>query len=142
MYAEAMNESGSAAPSEEVYTYIDAIRTRSRIADVRSSWRDHSVNPSKPSTKEGMRDIIRRERLIELAFEGPRFWDLRRWMLAEEYINNSAVRGWDVINGETEETFYQMQTLFTQKFEKKDYFWPIGIDAMVRNTNLVQNPGW
>ncbi|MFB2120293.1 RagB/SusD family nutrient uptake outer membrane protein [Parapedobacter sp. 2B3] len=139
MYAEALNEYAP-APTAEVYQYVDVIRERSGLPGVIESWRSHSINPDKPLTKEGMRDIIRRERLNELAFEGSRFWDLRRWKLAEEYMNRP-IRGLN-ISGETADEFYQVRNVFSSTFEKKDYLWPIKLSVILKNKNLVQNPGW
>jgi len=139
MYAEALNET-KASPDEDVYEYIDKVRNRSGLDGVVNSWSNHSINPNKPKTKDGMRDIIQRERMIELAFEGIRFWDLRRWKLAELYMNKT-LRGWTVTKTKSEE-FYQIQDIHTLKFEKKDYLWPIQTSELLKNTNLVQNPGW
>ena len=139
MYAEALNE-WKAAPDAEVYEYIDLVRNRTGLEGVVASWRKYALDPEKPSTKEGMRDIIRRERMNELAFEGIRFWDLRRWKLAKEYMNKP-IRGLN-ISGATAEEFNQVQTVYPLHFEDKDYLWPIRQAVLMRNTNLVQNPGW
>jgi hypothetical protein len=132
MYAEALNEAGSDTPDAEVYYYVDTVRKRSGLKGVVEAWHNHAVDAqqNKPLTKAGMREIIRRERMIELAFEGIRFWDLRRWKLAEEYMNRT-IRGFDVYA----EDFYQPVDIFQLKFDKKDYFWPI-------RQSILLNPGW
>jgi hypothetical protein len=132
MYAEALNEVGG--PGEEAYAYIDTVRIRTGLEKVVDSWNNHAIasQKGKPATKAGLRDIIRRERLNELAFEGARFWDLRRWKLAEEYMNKP-------VRGFVNETVNEVYPL---KFEQKDYFWPIRTNVLVKNENLVQNPGW
>jgi hypothetical protein len=142
LYAEALNEAGNGTPDPDVYTYIDTLRTRSGLEGVVDSWRKYAISgkENKPLTKEGMRDIIRRERMNELAFESIRFWDLRRWKLAEEYMNRP-ILGWNIM-GETAEEFYQPTELFSPTFQKKDYFWPIRTSVTLKNVNLVQNPGW
>ena len=86
-----------------------------------------------------MREIIRQERLIELAFEGQRFWDIRRWKTAEEILSRP-IQGWN-INGPGLE-FYQVVNLWQADFEPKDYLWPIRETEIINNPNLVQNPGW
>ena len=139
MYAEALNEC-KVTPDAEVYEYIDLVRERTGLEGVVESWNKYAINPSKPSTKEGMREIIQRERMIELAFEGSRFWDLRRWKLAKDYMNRP-IEGLN-ITGTTIEEFNQVQTLFQLSFEDKDYLWPIRHSVLTRNINLVQNPGW
>ena len=142
LYAEALNE-WKDVPDAEVYEYIDRVRERTGLKGVVESWEQHAVAGKKnlPSTQAGMRDIIRRERLNELAFEGHRYWDLRRWKLAESYINNRPIRGLNVLEKEAAD-FYKETVLYTPKFEKKDYFSPISMDVVVVNTHLVQNPGW
>jgi len=139
MYAEALNE--SQGPSSTVYGYLDRIRTRAGLAGVVESWANYSNNPSKPTTKEGLRDIIHQERLIELAFEGQRFWDLRRWKKAAEALN-APITGWN-IKGVDNASYYQELTVYQQTFvAPRDYFWPIPESAMIQNPNLVQNLGW
>src|SRR3546814_8247261 len=68
-YAEALNETKQ-TPDAEVYEYIDLIRARAGLEGVVYSWAAHSRIPNKPTTKESLRDIIHRERLIEMSFEG------------------------------------------------------------------------
>jgi len=128
------------SPDEEVYEYVDLVRARTGLKGVVESWQDHSNVPDKPASKEGMREIIRRERLNELAFEGSRFWDLRRWKLSEEYMNRP-IRGLN-IRGENPADFYQVREIYRPTFGKKDYLWPIRLRVLLKNTNLVQNLGW
>jgi len=138
LYAEALNEYGG--PTDEAFVWIDRVRARAGLKGVRESWTSYSKNPNKFSTKEGLRDIIQQERLIELAFEGHRFWDIRRWKRGREFFNAS-IKGWDI---EQEETalYYRVKSLYTKSFNVKDYFWPIRESSLIRNRNLVQNPGW
>ncbi len=144
LYAEALNESKE-SPDDEVYEYVDRIRKRAGLNGVVESWNNYSVNPDKPSTKSGMRDIIRQERLIELAFEGHRFWDLRRWLLAQEMMN-IPIRGWNVAaESAAPEDYYQVKVIVTDRlsrFEEKDYLWPIRLREILNTPSLVQNPGW
>jgi hypothetical protein len=139
MYAEALNEYKE-TPDDEVYEYIDLVRKRTGLNGVVESWANHSLEPDKPLSREGMREIIRRERLIELAFEGHRYWDLRRWNLLEEYMNKP-IRALNVWAKTTEE-FNQPIVLDYPVFEKKDYLWPIRQGNLTLNSNLMQNPGW
>ncbi len=138
-YAEALNEvqGGSA----EAINYLDRVRTRAGLQGVVSSWTSFSKNPSKYQTQAGLRDIIQRERLIELAFEGQRFWDLRRWRLSSEELNKD-ITGFTMI-GKTIETYNVEKTIFNQTFiSPRDYLWPIGNYETRRNPLLVENPGW
>jgi len=138
-YAEALNES-KGNPDAEVYEYIDKVRERAGLEPVVDSWRAHSSNPSKPSTKEGMRNIIQQERMIEMSFEGKRFWDLRRWKLSRKYMTKP-IKGWSVLEKEVNK-YYTITTLFSPTFEEKDYLWPIPESEILKNPNLIQNPGW
>jgi hypothetical protein len=140
MYAEALNE--YEGPTAEACSYLDMVRERSGLKGVVESWRDHAVSGKEnyPATREGLRDIIRRERLNELAFEGIRFWDLRRWKLAEEYMNRP-IRGLN-IRGTTAETYYQETEVYPLRFGKKDYFWPVRVSTLLNNQNILQSPGW
>ena len=73
-YAEALNE--YAGPVEEVYTAVNAIRERAGLPPLEEGL-----------SKEQMRDKIKHERRIELAFESHRFFDVRRWMDAPKSEN-------------------------------------------------------
>lgn len=139
MYAEALNE--SQGPIGDVLVYLDKIRARAGLEGVAAAWSKYSINPTKYTTKDGMRDIIHQERGIELSFEGQRFWDLRRWKKAAESINQ-AITGWSVYQDKTAD-YYRVRTIYTQNFvSPRDYLWPIRIDDLRVNPNLVQNPGW
>ncbi len=139
MYAEALNEvePGSAT----AITYLDKIRDRAGLKGVVESWSTYSNNPGKYTTQTGLRQIIHRERLIELAFEGQRFWDLRRWKLAAEELNKD-ITGFNIL-GKTTESYNVERFIFSQTFiAPRDYLWPIGNNDTRRNPKLVENLGW
>ncbi len=138
-YSEALNESKT-APDGEVYQYIDLVRARAGLDGIVDSWSSHSNNPNKPLTKEGMRSIIQQERLIEFAFEGGRFWDLRRWKLLKDYMNKP-IKGWSVEESELED-YYTPRVIFSPTFSERDYFWPIPEVETINNPRLIQNLGW
>ena len=137
-YAEALNELNG--PSEEVYSHIDLVRARSGLNGVMESWKTYSSNPDKPTTKEGLREIIKQERTSEFALEGIRFWDLLRWKDAVKELNNP-ILGWD-INQSSVNSYYRTTILYTRSFMERDYFWPISINERRRNPNVVQSAGW
>jgi len=138
LYAEALNETDNRSLALE---YINMIRDRAGLKSVESSWTNFSKNPSKYTEKNGLREIIQQERLIEMAFEGSRFWDLRRWKKAGELLNQP-IYGWNVI-GSNYADYNQRVLLFNQSFNSpRDYFWPIKDYNITVNPNLVQNVGW
>ncbi len=139
MMAETLNESKD-YPDNEVYQWIDLVRERASLEGVKESWENYSNQPEKPNTQNGMRNIIHQERMIELAFEGERYWDLLRWKKAEDYMNRP-IQGWNVM-GETTEEYYQIKTIALPEFLMKNYFFPIRKASIEVNTNLIQNPGW
>ncbi|SHF44045.1 RagB/SusD family nutrient uptake outer membrane protein [Pedobacter caeni] len=137
LYAEALNEQNGPAES---YKWIDLVRKRAGLKGVQESWATAAKNPSKPNSKEGFREIVQREQMIELVFEGKRFWSLRRWKKAEQYLN-IPIRGWDLDQSEAID-YYRVKSIFTPTFISRDYLWPIAEGTIVSNPNLVQNPGW
>lgn len=138
LYAETINE--VKGPDDEALRYVNLVRERAGIPSVEVSWTRYSNTPDKYKNKEGFREIIQRERLIELAFEGNRFWDLRRWKEATN-VFNAAITGWD-IDQESAEGYYRERVLFNQTFSTKDYLWPLNENVLLANYKLVQNPGW
>jgi hypothetical protein len=138
MYSEALNE--AEGPSAEAFKWIDLVRERAGLPGVEQAWTQFSKQPNKFSTKDGFRDIIQQERLIELAFEGHRFWDLRRWKRAHTELNKP-VTGWDIDQKEAA-GYYRERMLYNQTFLMRDYLWPIKDENLIINKNLVQNPGW
>ncbi|RVU02610.1 RagB/SusD family nutrient uptake outer membrane protein [Mucilaginibacter limnophilus] len=91
-----------------------------------------------------MRDLIRNERRTELAFEEQRFFDIRRWKIAETVMNQPR-QGLSIIKlGETSYEYNRVNVLQT-KFEaaqNKMYFYPIPYVEVLKNPNMKQNPGW
>lgn len=139
LYAEALNEMHD-GPTPEVFQYLDLIRERAGIPGVEYAWLYFSRNPNKINSKDGVRQIIQQERTIEMAFEGERFWDVRRWKTAPMELNRP-IQGWDAHQSSVE-GFYRVRDLFDMQFSFRDYFWPISENDLVINKNLVQNPGW
>lgn len=139
MCAEAMNEAKD-VPDAEVYKYIDMVRERAGLGGVLNSWHNYSNLSEKPTTKEGMREIIQHERKVELACEGVYFWDSHRWKTAQKE-QNRLIQGW-YIQASKMEDYYTTTTVYTQSFSYKNYLAPIPESELVKNPQLVQNPGW
>jgi hypothetical protein len=157
LYAEALNESAAsedAAPDPRVYDFVNRVRTRAHVPEVQTAWSGASKcrRPDLHLKKSGMREIIRRERAVELCFEGKRAEDMRRWRKAHEEFNDP-IRGWsvhgpnnDITNPAnlTNATYYLVKDHYVRPsgFMMKDYLYPIKADNINVNNNLVQNPGW
>ena len=143
MKAEAMNE--YYGPSQEVYDLVDAIRERAGIPTIEESYtntewvKDEVVN--KHLTQDGLREIIRRERTIELSFEmAHRFWDVRRWKRSQAEFS-TPIFGWDYL-GSDPSSFFVQTLVQARTWSSTQDLWPIDKAEMERNTNLIQNPGW
>jgi hypothetical protein len=130
-YAEALNEYEGAVP--DVYKYVNLIRQRAGM-------------PALPAglSKEAMRERIRQERRIELAFETHRYFDLHRWKLSQT-VDNKDVYGMSIQNGTSlqDNSFYKRTTVEKRIFiAPRHYLWPIYQSEINKNNNLVQNPQW
>ncbi len=138
LYAEALNEVNG--PTPEAISYVDKIRARSGLAGVVSSWANYSNNPTKPTTKDGLRAIIHQERRIELCFEGQSGWDLRRWKELQGVLSVPC-KGWSIYESQAV-NYYRAVNVEIPVFNTRDYLWPISTNSLVINDNLVQNPFW
>lgn len=146
MQAEAWNEyEGPLVNSAHVYEPLNKVRKRAGIPDVVESWENFSTSPGKVKDQIGMREIIRQEWNVEFAFEGKRFWNLRRWLTAAEELNSKQY-GWNIV-GNTAEQFYNNYEGPIVVWEKRkfvsprDYLFPLRSEE-VMVTGCVQNPGW
>lgn len=133
-YAEAKNE--ASGPDQSVYDAVNKVRARP------------SVNmPPLPAglTKEQMRDRIRHERTIELAFEEHRFFDLRRWKDENgQYLANSIlsqpIYGMEINPARTTYTKFKKED---RVYDPKHRLLPIEQTELAKyGGKLVQNPGW
>lgn len=146
LLAECLNEVGGPdktdSKGQDAYFYLDQIRARSGMEGVVNSWNKYAIAKykTKPDNTKGLRDIIHQERLNELAFEGHFYYDVRRWLVAEEMFNKP-ILGWNK-DGENKADFYNLRVLLQPRFSMKDYLMPIKVSTLLQNKNLVQNPGW
>ena len=115
-YAEAKNE--ATGPDATIYSALNAIRTRTGI-------NLPPVDEAKYSTKETLREFIRHERRVELALEGHRYFDLKRWNIMAARL--SAIKnpaGQQLVFGE------------------KNNVLPFPQSELDRNKSLTQNSGY
>ena len=140
--AEASNELNG--PSAEVYDALDKVRNRVGMPN---------VDRAKYATKEKLRELIRRERTIELAGEGHRRADILRWkdsagkMVAETVLNGPLNRVTGTINySETDEfkraVISGVEKIEDRKFAVHNRYLPISQTNLDRNPKLIQNSGY
>ncbi len=130
-YAEALNEADG--PVTDVYKYVNAIRDRSGLPSLAAGL-----------SQDQMRDAIRHERRIELAFETHRYFDTRRWKTAAG-IDSKEIHGMNIGAGTRldDDNFYKRTVIEKRVFvAPKHYLWPIQQAEINKNQNIVQNPGW
>lgn len=138
IYAEVANEVN---PNDErVLKYLNLVRERAGLPAI------EELNPGIKGNKELQRAAIQRERQIELATEGQRYFDVRRWMIADlngEGRQNGYAHGMNVRGkaGDLED-FHQVVEASQIVFNRKMYLYPMPDAEMKKTTNLVQNPGW
>jgi hypothetical protein len=130
-YAEALNESDG--PVTDVYTYVNAIRDRAGL-------------PGLPSglPQDQMRERIRHERRIELAYESHRYLDCHRWKIAAQ-TDNGPIWGMNISAGASlqDDAFYQRTIVENRVFQApKHYLFPIPQGEINKSPNVIQNPGW
>jgi hypothetical protein len=140
MFVEAKNEvDGPGAITDSVYTYLKAIRARAQLTAGASNT--YGLPTTAPTTAQ-MRDIIRNDRRVEMAFEEQRFWDIRRWKIAES-VYNKPLHGIRITKSGTILN-YQIETLSIpfQFFAPRMYRYAIPYSEISKNTNLIQNEGY
>lgn len=133
MYAEAINEA-SGGPTPDAYTAINTIRSRSGMPNLPSGL-----------TQEEFRQRVRKEWAVEFAFEDHRFWDVRRWLTAEENgVMNGPIYGLKIYKmaGTNPQDFsYERYVVENRVFLTKLYRNPFPLRE-VNKGYLIQNPGY
>lgn len=142
-YAEASYELNESISDADLELTINKLRTRGKIAKL--------TNTFVSTNGLSMRNEIRRERHVELAVEGFRYWDLIRWKTAEvelvkPIIGNFFFKsefGTATAVKLTADNYILVQEATFRRFDPaKDYLWPIPINELALNPNLKQNPNW
>lgn len=127
--AEALNECDPSNPA--VVQYLNMCRQRQGVGMPPVSDR---------LSQSEMREAIRHERRIELAFEGHRYWDVKRWMIAGDVLN-APIYGVE-IQGETDPVYRRIE-VEPRTFTSKMYFYPIPQKILsVSSVDWPQNPLW
>ena len=102
-----------------------------------------NIDSLKDKTKKEMREIIHRERTVELAFENVRYFDLRRWREAEIVLNRP-VHGVQITKDESTGEFIYSAPIEVEDrvFPERCYYYPIPQSELNKNAALTPNPGW
>ena len=127
-YAEAVfNATGSANNATYGLTANEAVNVLRKRA---------SVNMPE-FTEDGEAWVARyeRERMVELAFENHRFWDVRRWKKGPQYFRTIQV-------AEISPSLQLTRSTVNRQWDDKYYFYPIPQSELKKNAKLEQNPGW
>lgn len=144
-YVEALNELSNSHTIDkytvsrdpaEIKKYFNLIRYRAGLP---------GISLTEIDDVEHVRKLIQRERQIELAWEGLRYFDVRRWKIANDE-ENGYVTGM-AVNQKEDSGFYRVVQVREVSYAYKNFtmrknFWPLPLDETTKNTNLVQNPGW
>jgi len=133
-YAKAQGNSNAADFTNSEFTMSPreaASKTRQRV--------------NMPAFKIGMSNSdfwtrYKNERFVELAFEGHRFFDVRRWKEAPQYFTNIV---WMEITKNADDTYSYRRVNNTRQWDDKMYLFPIPQSEVAKSGGLIeQNPGW
>lgn len=142
-YAEAKFELEGQISDADLDISINLLRNRAKVAKL--------TNAFVAANGLNMQNEIRRERRVELAQEGFRYWDILRWKIAETELPKPVLGnyffkdefGTSVAVNLTPDNFILVQDASFRKFDpEKDYLWPLPINEISLNPNLKQNPKW
>ncbi len=131
-YAEALNEYYD-VPPQEAFDTVEKVRERSGMPGFPTSL-----------TKEEFREKLRNERGVELAFEDHRFWDIRRWLIAEqEGVMRGKMYGLKIssVDGSKSKIHYEPYVFESRSWSRRSYLHGI-MQNEVDKGYLIQNPGW
>ena len=132
-YAEALNEYNPGNP--DILKYINLIRERAGIPQYGAGTNPLPV----PADQNAMRTAIRAERTVELMFENTRYFDVRRWNIAQE-TQNKPIYGMNI--GADGSAFYARTKIEDRVFDNRLYFFPIPQGEISIDAQLIQNPGF
>jgi SusD family. len=137
-YAEAQNEAFGA---DGAYEAINELRTARHLPTLEDTYGGKNLN------QDQMREVIRRERRVELCFENKRFYDLIRWRIAHDVLNKE-LHGMKIYNTNADDNsgkwVYERLPLSSHPhvFTQKMYLCPIPYSVITANDKIIQNPGY
>lgn len=131
--------------AEAVYKYLgdpDAVTSEFPMS-AREAASKTRLRVGMPELPKGLAssfwDRYQKERMVELAFEGHRFWDVRRWKEADKFFMN--ITEMKLVKRDDGSISYNRRTV-KRIWDDKMYLFPIPLTEILKNSNLKQNPGW
>ena len=128
---------GEGVSREQAMAYWDDLRDRAGLASITETYPNATIDE--------LVELARKERRVELAFEGLRYYDTRTWMIATQTdrgpmygMNTSAVSS----GTETVDEFWQRVSFENRVFKNNHYLFPFPQRELDRNKVLTQNYGW
>ena len=134
-YAEATNkvlgpDGTDAELGVSARTALNQIRTRALMPAI----------PASVTSKEAFQEALMREKRVEFALEGHRFWDVRRWKVAN--LTQEKIYGVNIVLDGDTKTYTRVE-IEDRTWNDKKYLFPIPARELYNNSNLYpQNPGW
>lgn len=128
-HAEAMNEAGNVT---EALKSLNKLRSRAKLPAITES------------NNASLRLLIRDERKVELAFEGHRYWDLRRWRNSMEVLAGKRMHGIKITKNQNGTFNYHVVDVDKKNryFEERYYQLPIPLSEIRNNPAATQIEGW
>lgn len=105
------------------------------LNDIRSRAGMPAVDMQRYNNVDALRQLVRRERQSELAFEGQRYFDIRRWGMVKQVMNGQ-------VFGATNPQTGVIVKVQDRSYTDRDYLWPIPEKETLSNPDMVQNPGY
>ena len=129
--------------AEAVFKYLGSADATSvefpmSARDAANKTRQRAGMPGLASTGDFWTRLCN-ERFVELAFEGHRFWDVRRWKEADKYFKT--ITEMKLTKNDDGSITYTRQNV-SRQWSEKMYLFPIPQTERMKNPNLTQNPGW
>lgn len=115
-------------PTMSALEAVNMIRSRAKVGVF-----DEAKNPISW-------ERYQKERMVELAFEGHRFWDVRRWKEADKYFKQ--IKGMEITKDADGKLHYEVKVINNRLWDDKMYLYPLPQSEIQKNPNLEQNPGW
>ncbi len=133
----------------EAYAQLDYVANQSKALDALNEVRARVDLPARTITdapnKEAFMSLLRKERCVELAGEGFRYWDLRRWRLAENVINGKNAYGVKISKNEDESLTYEKVNVdggTPRVFFERYYYFSLPTAELSNNKLSENNPFW